>query len=248
MQAQQISITSPDRRAMLEGVQYKIDWKASEQVESISVVAHGTNTPLGSESRGDFSIILAESVPADMKGVEWTVPWIDSVAFFIKLKAFDSKGEQIAVTERGYGFRPKILARRMADGIYLDLHERVNHRLYVQKNYDITHAYLSSSSRDYYWLPPNRHINAPHDHAGVYSVLEKKRLHHSRLFDVDMPYAMRYHTGHFIHATSPNLYPNLGGPASSGCNRMTEADAKELYYSTPLGTRVEVIGPSGSPI
>ena len=245
MQAQQITIISPNRRAMLEGVQYRINWKASEQVESISVVVYGTKTPLGSESRGDFSIIVAESVPADMKGVEWTVPWIDSVAFFIKLKAFDSKGEQIEVTERGYGFRPQIMAHRMADGIYLDLHKRANQRLYVQKHYDITHAYLSSSSRDYYWLPPNRHINSPHDHAGVYSVLEKKLLHHSRLFDVDMPFAMRYHTGHFIHATFPNLYINLGGPASSGCNRLTEEDAKELYYSTPLGTRVEVIGPGG---
>jgi len=56
---------------------------------------------------------------------------------------------------------------------------------------------------------------------------------------------MRYLSGHFIHATSPNLYKFLGEPASHGCNRLTKTDAKALYDATPLGTRVEVIGPNG---
>lgn len=243
--AQEISITAPARFAMQEGEDYRIEWNTKGDVESVSVVAHGPRTPLGSESRGDFEIVIAESVPADQEDVDWTVPWIDAASFFIKLKGFDSEGKQVAITERGYGFRPEVMADRMEDGIFLDLHKQTDQRLYVQENYKITHAYLSSSSKDYYWLPASRHINAPHDHAGVYSVLEKKRLHHSRLFDVDMPYAMRYHSGHFIHATSPNLYINLGIPASSGCNRMTEKDARELYNMTPVGTRVEVIGPDG---
>ena len=241
---QSISITGPNRAAMLEGEIYRIAWTASG-VTSVSVVADGERTPLGTESRGSFSYTIAESVPARQRSVEWTVPWIDSVKFTIRVKGYNSAGQQVTETKRRYGFRPATLANRMADGIYLDLSSRENQRLYVQKNYRIIEAYISSSSHSYNWRPSGSHIPSPHDHAGVFSVLTKSRLHWSTLFNVEMPYAMRYHGGHFIHATSPNLYKYLGQPASSGCNRLTLHDARKLYHSTPIGTRVEVIGPGG---
>ena len=143
------------------------------------------------------------------------------------------------------GFRPVVLEKRAADGIYLDLHKRTDQRLYVQKNGKLVKAYLSSSSENYLWLPPNRHLNKPHDHAGVFRVLSKEPDHMSRLFAVHMRWAMRYLGGHFIHATNRNLYRNLGRAASHGCNRLTLYDAKQLYDATPVGTRVEVIGPGG---
>jgi lipoprotein-anchoring transpeptidase ErfK/SrfK len=243
--AQELSLTGPNREAMLEGETYPITWHANG-LESISVVAHGTRTPLGDESRGDFEIVVAEGVPASDGMLGWRVPWIDAVEFFVKVKGYDHTGYVSSIDERGYGFRPITMANRTADGIYLDLHERTNQRLYVQKDGRITHAYVSSSSRNYLWLPPTRHLEIPHDHAGVFRVLQKIPHYWSRLFDVAMPYAMRYLGGHFIHATSPNLYYLLGEPASSGCNRMTLRDARELYQITPIGTRVEVIGPGGS--
>lgn len=239
---QQVSITGPNRQGMVEGRTYTITWRADE-LESISLVAHGIRTPLGTESRGDYEIVIAEGTPALQGKVDWTVPWIDGADFFIKAKGYDAGGKIVAIDERGYDFRPAVLANRMKDGIYLDLHQRVNQRLYVQKNSRITHVYLSTSSQNYLWLPPNRHMKVPHDHAGVFRVLEKELNHWSVLFSVDMPYAMRYHGGHFIHATSPNMYQYLGTPASSGCNRLTLTDARELYMMTPVGTRVEVIGP-----
>lgn len=238
-----IVVTGPNRAAMLQGETYSITWTASESIESVSVIALGYNTPLGEKSRGDFVVQIAEAVPSDQGYVTWTVPWIDARVFLVKVKGYDSNGQLIATAEREYGFRPRTLAYRTKDGIYLDLSTRDRQRLYVQKDHKITHVYLSSSSETYLWLPAGSHIKTPHDHAGVFRVLEKKLLHHSRLFNVDMPYAMRYHGGHFIHATSPDLYPYLGQPASSGCNRLTLHDARELYAMTPLGTRVEVIGP-----
>lgn len=241
---QQLSITAPNRFAMLEGQIYKICW-TSRGIDSVNVVVHGTNTPVGDASRGDFNIVVADSVPAATGYADWQVPWIDSINIFVKLKGYDSSGKAVAVTEKAYGFRPAVLAGRTIDGIYLDLHAKTNQRLYVQKNHKLIKAYLATSSAAYYWLPPNHHINKPHDHAGVFSVLDKVPLHHSKLFDVDMPWAMRYHGGHFVHATSPDMYQFLGMPASSGCNRMTYKDAKELYMSTPVGTRLEVIGPGG---
>lgn len=242
--AQSISITGPARIGMLEAETYAISWTSSG-IESVSIVAHGTRTPLGTRSRGSFNMAVTEAVPATWESAEWTVPWIDSVTFFVKVKGYDLDGNMVAFDERGYRFRPAVLANRTEDGIYLDLHRRTNQRLYRQENYRITHAYLSSSSENYEWRPPCNHVRRAHDHAGVFSVIEKKRSHWSILFDVEMPWAMRYHRGHFIHATSPALYRLLGVPASGGCNRMTNHDARELYRLTPLGTRVEVIGPDG---
>lgn len=60
-----------------------------------------------------------------------------------------------------------------------------------------------------------------------------------------MRYSLRYHGGHYIHATTRNYYSALGQPASHGCNRLTLEDARALYLMTPIGARVEVIGPSG---
>lgn len=240
---QSLSLTGPNREGMLEGASYNITWE-SRGIRSVSLVAHGTRTPLGTESRGSFDTVIAEGVPATSEA-QWTVPLIDAITFFIKAKGYDDSGQLVAIDERGYRFRPAAMADRMADGMYLVLNQRINQRLYVQKDNRITHAYLSSSSRNYEWRPRNSHVQRPHDHAGVFRVLSKTRNHWSIVFQVDMPWAMRYHGGHFIHATSPNLYRNLGEPASSGCNRMTNHDARELYQMTPVGTRVEVIGPEG---
>ncbi|MHB0999570.1 MAG: L,D-transpeptidase [Armatimonadota bacterium] len=242
--AQSVTITGPNQTGMLEKDEYTLTWE-SEGIESVSIFAHGPRTPMGDRSRGIFRHIIAEGIPASDGSLQWKVPWIDSNVFFIKIKGYDAEGKQVTVTERGYSFRPAVLAKRTADGIYLDLHSRSNQRLYMQNNYKITRVYLSSSSENYLWMPPGRHVTKPHDHAGVFRVIQKKRLHHSVLFGVDMPFSLRYHSGHFIHATSRNLYRKLGMPASHGCNRLTRKDAQELYTMTTIGTRVEVIGPGG---
>ncbi|MEN6355943.1 MAG: L,D-transpeptidase [Armatimonadota bacterium] len=241
---QVLSLTGPNRQAMIEGVTYTITWHAIG-IDSIRVIAYGTRTPLGETSRGDFEIVIADNVPANESRVNWTVPWVDSIEMIIAIDGYDESGQPAATDERNYAFRPAVMAYRFADGIYLDLHDRSDQRLYIQSNHGITHVYISSSSRNYLWMPPGRHLNIPHDHAGVFRVLDKIPNYWSRLFDVPMPYAMRYLGGHFIHATSPDMYEYLGGPASSGCNRLTEYDARALYAMTPVGTRVEVIGPGG---
>lgn len=242
--AQELAITGPAREALIEGRTYTITWQANG-LQNVSVSAYGTRTPLGDVSRGDFDIPIADNIPASDGGVSWMVPWVDSIEVAIRLDGFDESGQLVAVDERRYAFCPAAMAFRLADGIYLDLHDRTDQRLYVQSNHRIVHVYISSSSRNYLWMPPNRHLDIPHDHAGVFRVLEKIPNYWSRLFKVPMPYAMRYLGGHFIHATSPDMYEYLGGPASSGCNRLTEYDARELYEQSPIGTRVEVIGPSG---
>lgn len=242
--AQSLAITGPDRCGVLEGRSYRLTWSISG-LKSVSLVAYGERTPLGTRSRGSFRKVIAAGAPASRGGVTWQVPWIDSTRLTIKVKGYNPQGQLVATDTRGYHFRPAILARRTKDGIYLDLHQRRGQRLYVQRGGRITHAFLSSSSENYSWQPRNRHTAAPHDHAGVFRVVQKSKMHWSQLFDVPMPFALRYHGGHFIHATSRNLYRKLGRPASHGCNRLTRHDARILYGMTPIGTRVEVIGPGG---
>lgn len=242
--AKAIVTTGPYRAAMLEGRIYDITWLASG-VDRVSIRAYGSNTPVGGQSRGDFSIPIADNIPASQGDVKWQVPWIDSISFVIEVKADNQpQGSDVTATQI-FGFRPVVMAGKIADGIYLDLHERPHQRLYVQKSGKIIRAYLSTSSANYLWVPTSSSLLIPHDHAGVFRILSKEPLHWSRLFDVPMPWAMRYTGGHFIHATSPSEYESLGTPASSGCNRLHYDDARALYSITPIGTRVEIIGPKG---
>ena len=71
--------------------------------------------------------------------------------------------------------------------------------------------------------------------AGVFRVLMKKPMHHSRKYDnAPMPFAqfitdygVALHAGH-----------NPGHPASRGCIRLPTAFAKKLYSETDIGTPV----------
>lgn len=243
--AQAIMITGPNRAALLEDRTYDITWFASG-VDKVSIRAYGTNTPVGGQSRGDFSIPIADSIPASQGSVKWQVPSIDSISFTVEVKANNQPPGSDIIATQTFGFRPAVMAGKIAAGIYLDLHERTHQRLYLQKAGKIVRAYLSTSSANYLWLPSNSSLQTPHDHAGVFRILGKEPLHWSRLFDVPMPWAMRYTGGHFIHATSPGEYEFLGTPASSGCNRLHYDDARALYSITPIGTRVEIIGPNGA--
>ena len=241
---QTLSITGPQQAELTEGKTYSLTWIAAG-AETVSIAIRGTRTPLGAQSRGDFDIVVAKSLPAVQGEYKYALPRVDARKFYLKIKGYDLSGKNAASDSREYGFRPAVMASRLNDGIYLDLHRRIDQRLYVQRDQRITHVYLSSSSENYLWLPRNRHVDRPHDHAGVFRVLEKEPSHWSSLFHVEMPWAMRYIGGHFIHATSPRYYRLLGRAASHGCNRLTRRDARELYEMTPVGTRVEIIGPGG---
>ena len=71
--------------------------------------------------------------------------------------------------------------------------------------------------------------------AGVFQVMTKKRMHHSRKYDnAPMPfsqfitdYGIALHAGH-----------NPGQPASRGCIRLPTAFAKKLFSVTEVGTPV----------
>jgi hypothetical protein len=74
--------------------------------------------------------------------------------------------------------------------------------------------------------------------AGIYSIVQKKELHHSNLYeDGSMPFMERITwTGIALHA---GMLP--GYPASHGCVRLPAAFAQQLFQVTELGMRVIVV-------
>ena len=70
---------------------------------------------------------------------------------------------------------------------------------------------------------------------GIFDVLEKKRMHHSRKYDnAPMPFMQRIDQyGVALHAGH-----NPGHPASHGCVRLPAKFAAKLYQVTTVGTPV----------
>ena len=73
--------------------------------------------------------------------------------------------------------------------------------------------------------------------AGIFSILEKKPMHHSRKYDnAPMPWMQRIDQyGIALHAGH-----NPGEPASHGCVRLPAQFAKKLYSVTQVGTPVYI--------
>ena len=77
---------------------------------------------------------------------------------------------------------------------------------------------------------------------GVFSVLEKQRMHRSKKYDdAPMPFMQRItDTGVALHA---GQLP--GHPASHGCLRLPAAFAAKLFGATKVGTTVMIAEPDG---
>lgn len=235
-----IALTSPTNYQLVEGESYDVRWNANG-LKNITIVATGHLTDFPEKPRGDFNEVIARNASGNGGSVRWKVPYLDAVKFKIIAKGYDQDNHKYVTDSKNYTFRPAVLSGRHADGIYIDVRDEKRQRMYVLKDDRLTHAYLTSGSRANEYYPRNIHPSKPHDHDGVFSIIEKKPIWHSKLFDVDMFWAMRYWSGHFIHGTYPNEYSKLGTPASSGCNRLNREQAKELYDMTPVGTMVEII-------
>ena len=74
--------------------------------------------------------------------------------------------------------------------------------------------------------------------AGIFSIVQKKEIHHSNLYqDGEMPFMQRITwTGIALHA---GALP--GHPASHGCIRLPMAFAQRLFDMTELGMRVVIV-------
>lgn len=79
-----------------------------------------------------------------------------------------------------------------------------------------------------------------HNHSGEFTIDRKDIDHISGQYNCPMPYALHYFEGHWIHATEPKFYHDLGAPASHGCVRLDLNDAKWLYSHTSIGCKLTI--------
>jgi len=95
---------------------------------------------------------------------------------------------------------------------------------YLYRGNTLIAASTISTGKDGHPTPP-----------GIFSILQKKELHHSRKYDnAPMPYMQRIDNfGIALHAGF-----NPGKPASHGCVRLPKEFAKKLYGVTEVGTPV----------
>jgi hypothetical protein len=239
-EAARFSFIWPEKSQLVEGEKYFFQWN-QRGIESVSIVAEGDLTDIPQGSRGRFQIVVADAVPAGWGKYSWIVPFLDTINFRVEATAYNAAGLPVAKDERVYKFRPDILKDRHKDGIYIDVRTRDRQRLYVLKGGRLYRSYLTSGADTNAYYPRHIHPKRSHDHYGVFKVAWKTPIWYSRLYQVNMPWAMNYWNGHFIHATSSNFYHKLGRAASHGCNRLERSQARELYRMTPVGTRVEII-------
>jgi hypothetical protein len=237
----QVVLQGPNTRQLAEGRTYQIKWMGYG-IKTVSIVAEGVLTSIPDAPRGQFTEVLAQGIPASQGDLSWQTPYLDTLRFNIRIKGYDAAGRLVAEDSRGYIFRPAILRNRTANGIYIDLRDPTRQRIYRLAQNEVTNIYLTSGARTHIGLPKTMDSPEPHDHVGVYRVLQKIPMYWSNEYKVWMTHSMRFWKGHFIHGTYPSEYQYLGRPASSGCIRMDRTDAKQLYDMTPIGTRVEIFG------
>jgi len=77
---------------------------------------------------------------------------------------------------------------------------------------------------------------------GLYNVVSGNELSYSIVSDVYMPYSLRYYGKYYLHGQP--YYPGgrkLDTPISGGCLRLSDKDAKTIYYEVEIGMPVLVI-------
>lgn len=95
----------------------------------------------------------------------------------------------------------------------------------------VNRGLISGAAGDVF-MPLNQHPQGiPHNHLGLFRVLERIADYRSQEFHCPMPNSLFYHNGrgHAIHACQAKDIKKLGTPASHGCTRTSPKKAKELF-------------------
>lgn len=74
---------------------------------------------------------------------------------------------------------------------------------------------------------------------GEYKIFSRQIKHWSKKYELWMPYALFYHEGYALHATTQ--IRKLGRQASHGCVRLHPRDARILFNDVPVGTNVIIL-------
>ena len=221
----------------LEGGDITIRWVSSGPIRTVRLYYYGDFTRLGGDSRGSFSAVIADQAPNSGE-YHWVVPWIDSSGFIVRLAGFDLDGKLIAECEHGVNFRPSEAAD--LSGTFIVVSKR-RQRLWYYQHDQLKWLDIVSTAAEGYETP-DMSPGSGGRRGDMGRVFYKDPDAFSHEYQVHMLWWMAITSSgsHGLHATSPNLYDDLGAPASHGCVRQTRSDAHSLYEMVSIGTRVYV--------
>ena len=206
-------------------------------MRTVRLFYYGDLTRMSGSERGSFSNIIADKVP-NTGEFKWTVPWMDSSGFVLRMAGFDAQGKMIAEAERGVNYRPKEAAGLSGTFIVVSKHRQ---RLWFYRDGRLKWISVVSTAAAPFETPAMRPGSGGRRGA-MGRVFYKDPDAFSKMYQVHMLWWMAITSSgsHGIHATSPNLYDYLGAPASHGCIRQTRSDAHSLYDMVKVGTPVYV--------
>lgn len=225
---------------VFEGAKMTIRWNSTGDIPRVRLYYYGDRTQLGGHGRGDFGVVIADSV-ANTGSFSWTIPWVDSSAFRLRVAGLDPSGRKVAADERAMRFLPKEAAE-IKEKTFIFI-TKEHQRLYYVQDGELKRIHIISTALPGYVTPNMRPGSHDPKRGGMGKVWVKEWAPVSREYHVVMRYWLQITQSgsHGIHATSPGLYDQLGGPASHGCVRQHAADAAILYDMVHVGTPVYIM-------
>lgn len=235
-----VRITSPaDDGEVLEGSRVHIRWDSGGPIETVRLYYSYDRCKLGGKSRGSVGHVLFDQMIPNFGEVPWTVPWMDSDGFRLRIAAYGRDDELIAFDEIGVRFRPAELEGLPDHAIGI---VKKRQRLYYYEGGRIKRMHIVSTAAPGYWTPTMKPGSHDSRRGAMGRVFGKQWNAWSRRYQTAMPFWLQITASgsHGIHATSPPYYQFLGRGASHGCVRQHRADAQVLYGMVDVGTPVYI--------
>lgn len=228
-----------DDQEVLEGAEVVLRWRSRGPVQQVRLYYYYDRCALGGQSRGTFGRVIYGQMLPNFSEVPWTIPWMDTAAFRLRIAAYDGAEMLVAEDEIGLRFRPAEL-KNLPDRAIGIVKKR--QRLYYYEDGRVRRMHIVSTAAPGYTTPLMRPGSHDPRRGAMGKVFRKHPSAFSRMYRVAMPYWLQITSSgsHGIHATSPRYYHLLGRPASHGCVRQHNSDAAVLYGLVAVGTPVYV--------
>ena len=162
-----------------------------------------------------FPVVLGDGIHK----THWAgpLPEFKELDWYLRVKAMDENGQMLGADVVKVHVLPK-------DSIVVS---KQNQTIWSFKDGKISHRFKTSTGEGGY-----------DTRSGWFDVYLRQTLHHSSLYDVDMPYSLFFSGGQAIHAST--ALARLGSPASHGCVRLPRRNARALFNESPVGRPVIV--------
>ncbi|MGD9496341.1 MAG: L,D-transpeptidase [Armatimonadota bacterium] len=235
-----IGITEPHPDGeVLEGSEVTLAWECEGPIDRVRLYYSYERCRVGGRSRGEYGRVIYGQMIPNLGRVPWTIPWMDTDAFRLRIAGYDREGNRLAADEIGLRFRPAELKDLPPHAIGII---KSRQRLYYYEDGRVRRMHIISTAAPGYTTPTMRPGSYDPHRGAMGRVFRKALAPRSRRYDCVMPFWLQITSSgsHGIHATSPRFYGLLGRPASHGCVRQHRADAKVLYGLVEVGTPVYV--------